>query len=57
LKDFDKELFKKTASPFKKWAYTEALACFLKTVDEDLDQWMGEYLPLNLLGISTPNII
>lgn len=33
MKDFNRDIFKKTVSPFKKWAYVEGLACFLKTVD------------------------
>ena len=38
LKDFNKDLFKKNISPFKKWAYIEGLACFLKGAD--LTYWM-----------------
>jgi len=38
LKDFNKDLFKKNISPFKKWAYVEGLACFLKGAD--LTEWM-----------------
>ncbi|KAF4629512.1 hypothetical protein G7Y89_g8636 [Cudoniella acicularis] len=39
LKDFNKDIFKKNVSPFKKWTYIEGLACFLKTAD--LMEWMG----------------
>jgi hypothetical protein len=38
LKDFNKDLFKKNISPFKKWAYIEGLACFLKGAE--LTYWM-----------------
>jgi len=38
LKDFNKDLFKKNISPFKKWAYIEGLACFLKGAN--LTYWM-----------------
>ena len=44
MKDFNKDVFKKTASPFKKWAYVEALACFFKT--SDLMDWLGKYPPM-----------
>jgi hypothetical protein len=33
LKDFNRDIFKKTISPFKKWAYLEGLACFFKAGD------------------------
>jgi hypothetical protein len=42
LKDFNKEVFKKTVSPFKKWPYAEAFACFIKA--QDIYDWIGEYL-------------
>ena len=41
LADFNKVLFKKDVSPFKKWAYVEGLATFLKLAD--LGQWMSAY--------------
>lgn len=28
---FDREVCKKTVSPYKEWAYVEALACWLKS--------------------------
>ncbi len=40
MKDFNKDIFKKTVSPFKKWAYVEAIACFLKTAE--LMEWLSE---------------
>ena len=40
LKDFNRDVFKKSISPYRKWAYVEALACFLKGAD--LCDWMGE---------------
>ena len=39
LKDFNRDVFKKTISPFKKWGFVEGLAVFLKTAD--LMYWMG----------------
>jgi hypothetical protein len=38
LKDFNRDIFRKTISPFKKWAYVEGLAVYLK--DEDLNNWI-----------------
>jgi hypothetical protein len=40
LKDFNRDIFKKTISPFKKWGYVEAVACFFK--GEDLMEWMSK---------------
>jgi len=40
LKDFNRDVFKKSISPYRKWAYVEALASFLKGAD--LCDWMGE---------------
>ncbi|KAI9649516.1 hypothetical protein NHQ30_002094 [Ciborinia camelliae] len=37
LKDFDRDLFKENVSPYKKWAYIEGLASFLKV--GDLTNW------------------
>jgi len=42
LKDFNKDVLKKTVSPYKKWAYVEAAACFF--VWEDMSEWMGKLL-------------
>jgi hypothetical protein len=42
LADFNKVLFKKDVSPFKKWAYIEGLATFLKVAD--LMNLMSAYL-------------
>ncbi len=39
LADFNRVVFKKDVSPFKKWAYVEALATFLKLAD--LMFWMS----------------
>ncbi|KAH7391485.1 hypothetical protein BKA64DRAFT_747031 [Cadophora sp. MPI-SDFR-AT-0126] len=36
LKDFNKDVFKKTMSPFKKWAYVEGLAVFLFGAEMEL---------------------
>ncbi|KAF7910073.1 uncharacterized protein EAE98_012216 [Botrytis deweyae] len=33
LKDFNRDIYKKTISPYKKWAYVEALAVFFKAGD------------------------
>ena len=38
LKDFNRDIFRKTISPFKKRAYVEGLAVYLK--DEDLNNWI-----------------
>jgi hypothetical protein len=43
LKEFNKDVFKKTVSPFKKWAYVEGIACFLKGADT-LFFWLSEPL-------------
>lgn len=40
MKDFNKDIFKKTVSPFKKWAYVEAVTCFLNW--GDLMYWLSE---------------
>jgi hypothetical protein len=39
LLEFNKVLFKKDVSPFKKWTYVEGLATYLKI--RDLMYWMG----------------
>jgi hypothetical protein len=44
LADFNKVLFKKDVSPYKKWAYLEALATWVKV--GDLMLWMSECPPL-----------
>lgn len=41
MKDFNKDIFKKTVSPFKKWAYVEGIACFFKGAD-DLFHWLSK---------------
>ncbi|ESZ90743.1 hypothetical protein SBOR_8877 [Sclerotinia borealis F-4128] len=38
LKDFNRDIYKKTLSPYEKWAYIEALAIFFKA--GDLMEWM-----------------
>ncbi|TGO46554.1 hypothetical protein BCON_0318g00040 [Botryotinia convoluta] len=38
LKDFDRDIHKKTVSPFTKWSYIEALAIFFKAGDTEM--WM-----------------
>ncbi len=40
LKDFNRDIFKKNISPFKKWGYVEAVACFFS--GEDITEWMSE---------------
>ncbi len=44
MKEFDKVVFKKTVSPYKKWAYVEALASFLKAEAGSVSMayWVGE---------------
>ncbi|KAF7947921.1 hypothetical protein EAE96_008992 [Botrytis aclada] len=39
LKDFDRDIHKKTVSPFTKWSYIEALAIFFKAGDTEM--WMN----------------
>ncbi|TVY84361.1 hypothetical protein LSUE1_G000887 [Lachnellula suecica] len=46
LKDFNKDIFKKTVSTFKKWAYVEAIACFFKS--EDSGDFLSIISPLPL---------
>jgi hypothetical protein len=52
LADFNKVLFKKDVSPFKKWAYVEGLGTFLKLAD--LMQWMSVYSPTP--QVENPNV-
>jgi hypothetical protein len=42
LKDFNRDIFKKTLSPYQKFAYVEAFACFVMM--EDLMEWISEPL-------------
>lgn len=39
MKDFNRDIFKKTVSPFKKWAYVEGIACFFKGADNLFYWW------------------
>ena len=48
LKDFDKLLFRKSVSPWKKWALIEGLACTLLGDEDTVTRWISE---------STPSII
>lgn len=41
LKNFDRDILNKTVRPFKKWAYVEGVACFLKIVE--LMSWMRKW--------------
>lgn len=49
LRDFARDIFKKTVSPYKKWAYVEAFACYVMCEDMAMCLWMGEWSSL-LLG-------
>ncbi|XMA16277.1 hypothetical protein WAI453_009068 [Rhynchosporium graminicola] len=41
LKDFNKDVFKKTASPYQKWAYIEGLAVFFFGAEMEMVYWLG----------------
>ncbi|KAH6716795.1 hypothetical protein BKA61DRAFT_600429 [Leptodontidium sp. MPI-SDFR-AT-0119] len=41
LKDFNKDVFKKTMSPYQKWAYIEGLAVFFNGADMETVYWIG----------------
>ncbi|KAH7314176.1 hypothetical protein BKA65DRAFT_516287 [Rhexocercosporidium sp. MPI-PUGE-AT-0058] len=41
LKEFNKEVFKKTTSPYKKWGYVEGLAVFFNGVQMGLVYWIN----------------
>lgn len=43
LKDFNRDVFKKTISPYKKWAYVEAFACFVSGEDWYMTNWLGMF--------------
>ncbi|KAG9239266.1 hypothetical protein BJ875DRAFT_479592 [Amylocarpus encephaloides] len=51
LKDFDRDVYKKTVSPWKKWAYVEAFACFIKSEDLYMMYWMDNESGLGVKGI------
>jgi len=46
LKDFNRDVFKKTVSPYKKWAYVETFACHV--LDGDLYDWLGMHPPTHI---------
>jgi hypothetical protein len=39
LKDFNRDVFKKTKSPFEKWAYVEGFVAYILV--GDIDEWMS----------------
>ncbi|CAG8950185.1 hypothetical protein HYFRA_00008422 [Hymenoscyphus fraxineus] len=51
LKDFDRDLSKKSVTPYELWAYVEGFACFIIAGDFYITCWMG------ISSISLPEIV
>lgn len=51
LSDFNRDIFKKTMSPYQKFAYVEAFACFILMEHCLVGEWMGESIRFTLVSI------
>lgn len=49
MRDFDRDIFQKTVSPYNKWAYIEGLASFLTF--GDLINWASMLRFLSLVSL------